>query len=96
MVAAGIKGKPSRAGNPTYPRMLLPERYSDEGVLRARSVGSARGHQDLVSRKAFGRRCSTLGAPLLPHVILRTVLRFGCHGHNRGGGSSSWRATAIS
>ena len=66
MVAAGIKGKPSRAGNPTYPRMLLPERYSDEGVPRARSVCSARGHQDLVSRKAFGRRCSTLGAPPLP------------------------------
>ena len=66
MVAAGIKGKPSRAGNPTYPRMLLPERYSDEGVPRARSVCSARGHQDLVSRKTFGRRCSTLGAPPLP------------------------------
>ena len=91
MVAAGIKGKPSRAGNPTYPRMLLPERYSDEGVLRARSVGSARGHQDLVSRKTFGRRC----APLLPHVIRRTVLHFRCHDHSRGGGSSSWLATAI-
>ena len=66
MVAAGIKGRPTRAGNPTYPRMLLPERYSDEGVPRARSVGSARGHQDLVSRKAFGRRCATLGALLFP------------------------------
>ena len=95
VVAAGIKGRPSRAGNPTYPRMLLPERYSDEGVPRARSVCSARGHQDLVSRKAFGRRCSTLGAPPLPHVIGRTVLHFGYHGHNRGGGSSSWLATAI-
>ena len=66
MVAAGITGRPSRTGNPTYPRMLLQERYSDEGVLRERSVGSARGHQDLVSRKTFGRRCSTLGLPLFP------------------------------
>ena len=96
MVAAGIKGRPSRTGNPTYPRMLLPERYSDEGVPRARYVCSARGHQDLVSRKTFGRRCATLGASPLPHVIGRTVLHFGYHGHNRGGGSSSWRATAIS
>ena len=40
-------------------------------------VCSARGHQDLVSRKTFGRRCSTLGAPPLPHVIFRTVLDFG-------------------
>ena len=66
MIAAGIKGRPTRAGNSTCPRMLLQERYSDEGVLRARSVGSARGHQDLVSRKTFGRRCSTLGASSLP------------------------------
>ena len=95
VVAAGIKGRPSRAGNPTYPRMLLLERYSDEGVPRARSVGSARGHQDLVSRNTFGRRCSTLGAFPLLHVIQQTVLQFRCHGHNRGGGSSSWLATVI-
>ena len=48
--------------------MLLQERYSDEGVLRARSVGSARGHQDMVSRKTFGRR----GVPRLELLFFPT------------------------